>query len=166
MKVQRGYTYVAVLFLVALTATGLAAMGQAWRTGSQREKERELLFRGSEIAYAIAAYAHATPNPPRQYPKRLEDLLVDSRGLKPRHHLRRLYVDPFTGAADWELVPEPSQPGAFSGVRSVSTQALLRESAPDGTPVKEARDLLFSAQRARTNPAAASVRLAASAAPR
>lgn len=163
---QRGFSYLAVLFLVALTAAGLAALGQAWSTAAQREKERELLFRGGEIARAIAAYVRATPNPPQQYPRRLEDLLVDERGFQPRHHLRRLYVDPFTGKPDWELVPEPGQPQAFSAVRSRSERALLREQAPDGTPLNQARDLVFSARAATPAAAAASAERPASAASR
>lgn len=142
----RGYSYLAVLFLVALTAAGLAALGQAWSTAAQREKEGELVFRGGEIARAIAAYARATPNPPQQYPKTLDDLLTDERGPQPRHHLRRRYVDPFTGAADWKLMPEPGQPGAFSAVRSRSDHALLREAAPDGSPARLARDIVFAAR--------------------
>ena len=142
----RGYSYLAVLFLVALTAAGLAALGQAWSTAAQRERERELLFRGGEIARAIAAYAKATPNPPEQYPKSLDELLIDNRSPKPRHHLRRAYEDPFTGKADWELVLEPGQPGAFSAVRSRSEHPLLREFGPDGVQVKQARDLLFSSR--------------------
>jgi type II secretory pathway pseudopilin PulG len=170
----RGYSYLAVLFLVALTAAGLAALGQAWRTAAQREKESELLFRGGEIARAIAAYARATPNPPQQYPKTLDDLLADARGPQPRHHLRRRYPDPFTGAADWELLPDPGQPGAFGAVRSRSEHALLREFAPDGNPVRRARDLVFAArdyaagQRPQANPdaAASAASAAASAASR
>ena len=150
----RGYSYLAVLFLVALTAAGLAALGQAWSTAAQRERERELLFRGGEIARAIAAYARATPNPPEQYPKSLDDLVLDKRSLVPRRHLRRAYEDPFTGKVDWELVPEPGQPGAFSAVRSRSEIALLREVGPDGVPFKQARDLLFSSRNAAGNPQA------------
>ena len=41
--------------LRALTAAGLAALGQAWSTAAQREKERELAFRGGEIARARRA---------------------------------------------------------------------------------------------------------------
>lgn len=149
----RGYSYLAVLFLVALTAAGLAALGQAWSTAAQRERERELLFRGGEIARAIAAYARATPNPPEQYPRSLDDLVADHRGIKPRRHLRRVYEDPFTGKADWELVPEAAQPGSFGAVRSRSEQALLREYGPDGVPVRLARDLLFSSRHAAASPA-------------
>lgn len=148
MRRERGYSYLAVLFLVALTAAALAALGQAWSTAAQRERERELLFRGGEIARAIAAYAQATPNPPQQYPRSLDDLLSDPRGLRPRRHLRRAYEDPFTGKPDWELVAEPGQPGAFSAVRSRSAHALLREFGPDGAQVRVASDLLFSSRNA------------------
>ncbi|MBW8894437.1 MAG: hypothetical protein JF617_20915 [Burkholderiales bacterium] len=92
----RGFTYLGMLFLVALTAAALAALGQAWTTAAQREKERELEWRGGEIARAIASYAKASTNPPGQYPRSLDDLLIDRRGVNARHHLRRAYVDPFT----------------------------------------------------------------------
>jgi len=160
---QRGFSYLAVLFLVALTAAALAALGQAWSTAAQREKELELEFRGGEIARAIASYARATPNPPQQYPKRLEDLLEDRRSVKPRHHLRRLYVDPFTGAADWVLMPDPGQPDAFGAVRSRSEQALLRQVAADGSAVHKARDLIFSARAVGATAAASAPADAASA---
>lgn len=163
-RAQRGYSYLAVLFLVALTAAGLAALGQAWSTAAQRERERELLFRGGEIARAIAAYAQATPNPPQQYPRSLDDLLSDTRSLRPRRHLRRAYEDPFTGKPDWELVAEPGQPGAFSAVRSRSDHALLREFGLDGAQVRFARDLLFSSRNAARGQAPAAPASAASAA--
>ncbi len=143
-----GFIYLAVLFLVAITAAGLAALGQSWSTAAQRERERELEFRGGEIARAIASYALATPSPPVRYPRTWDDLLEDRRGPRPRHHLRRLYPDPFTGRADWELMPEPGQPGAFSGLRSRSEQGLLRVSSPDGSPIKRANDWLFAARAA------------------
>ncbi|PTT85495.1 general secretion pathway protein, partial [Pelomonas sp. HMWF004] len=107
---QRGFSYLAVLFLVAITAAALAALGQAWSTAAQRERERELAFRGGEIAQALLRYQAASPVP-GQFPAALEDLLEDRRGPVPRHHLRRLYADPFTGQPDWVLVPEPTQPG-------------------------------------------------------
>ena len=155
---RRGYSYLAVLFLVALTAAGLAALGQAWRTAAQRERERELEFRGTAIANAIASYQRAGSTPTPQLPRSLDDLLEDRRGVTVRHHLRQRYVDPFTGEADWELVSQqeavpqgglPSQPALdtarFSAVRSRSDQPLLRELTPDGTPLQKASDWLFNA---------------------
>lgn len=143
---QRGFTYLAVLFLVALTAAGLAALGQAWSTAAQREKERELEFRGQEIARAMRSYFRATPTPPQQYPAVLQDLLEDRRGPVVRRHLRRLYADPFTGQPDWVLVPAPGQPDRFHGLHSRSSQPLLRTLAPDGTTAATAEQRVFLAE--------------------
>jgi len=165
-SVQRGYSYLAVLFLVALTAAGLASLGQAWSTAAQREKERELEFRGGEIARAMRSYYLATPTPPRQYPPTLDDLLEDRRGPVVRRHLRRLYADPFTGRPDWELIVEPGQVDRYSGLRSRSTQPLLRAAAPDGTPTPTAASRVFSALAQGGGPADAPVPGDASSVPR
>jgi type II secretory pathway pseudopilin PulG len=142
----RGYSYLAVLFLVALTAASLATLGQAWSTAAQREKERELEFRGREIVRAIAAYRRAAP--PGQLPRSLEELVEDRRGPVPRHHLRRLYIDPFTGKPDWVLVPDPAQPGRFVAVHSRAPQPLLRVMAPDGSVIATAESWVFAASGA------------------
>ena len=140
----RGFTYLGLLFFVALTAAALAALGQSWSTAGQRERERELEFRGEELARAIQSYAKVSgAGAQPQYPQSLQDLLIDRRGSKTRHHLRRAYTDPFTGQADWVLVPEPGQPQAFSAVHSRSERALLRQSRPDGQPLSKASDWIF-----------------------
>lgn len=141
----RGFTYLGMLFLVALTAAALAALGQAWTTAAQREKERELEWRGGEIARAIASYAKASTNPPGQYPRSLDDLLIDRRGVNARHHLRRAYVDPFTLQPDWVLVPDAAQPGRFSAVHSRSEHVLLKEIQQDGGTARKASERVFSA---------------------
>lgn len=142
---QRGFSYLAVLFLVALTAAGLAALGQAWSTAVQREKERELEFRGKAIADAIASYQHAAPTGPAAYPSSLDDLLDDRRGPHVRRHLRRLYVDPFTGAADWVLVADPANPRQFRAIHSRSDAVLLREVSENGQMGGKASEWVFGA---------------------
>ena len=156
---QRGYSYLAVLFLVALTAAGLARLGQAWSTAAQRERERELEFRGGEIAAAIASYQRAAGTEPAPYPATLQDLLRDERGPRPRHHLRRLYADPLTGEPDWVLVPDPMNPARFRAVHSRSEAPLLRRFTPEGQPLAKASDWLFDplAAAARQPATAASV---------
>lgn len=145
MPAQRGFSYLAVLFLVALTAAGLATLGQAWSTAAQRERERELQFRGEAIADAITSYQKAGVTAQPELPRSLDDLLDDRRGPTVRHHLRQRYVDPFTGAADWELVSRDGDGTRFGAVRSRSSRALLRERAPDGTVLRKASDWLFVA---------------------
>jgi len=140
---QRGYSYLVVLFLVALTAASLARLGQAWSIAEQREREKELEFRGKAIAAAIASYQRSGRTSGTELPRSLDDLLDDRRGAGIRHHLRQRYVDPFTGEADWELMAAPSDASRFYGVRSRSTHSLLREKAPDGTPARKASDWVF-----------------------
>lgn len=142
---QRGFTYLFVLFLVALTSAALAALGQAWSQAAQRERERELQFRGEAIAAAIASYQKASPNRQADLPATLDELLEDRRGPRVLHHLRQRYADPFTGQADWVLVsPVPELP-RFNAVRSRSEQPLLRERSPQGQAIAKASDWLFSA---------------------
>ncbi|MEJ6007974.1 type II secretion system protein [Paucibacter sp. AS339] len=144
---QRGFTYLSLLFFVAMTAAALATLGQSWQTATQREKERELEFRGGEIARAIASYQKASGGQTAgqgQNPLSLDDLLADRRGPMTRYHLRRLYPDPFTGHPDWVLVPDPANPRSFNAVHSRSEQALLRQTQTDGTPIQRARDWVFS----------------------
>lgn len=145
VRAQRGFSYLAVLFLVALTAAALAALGQAWSTAAQRERERELQFRGEAIAAAITRYEKAGVTAQPELPRTLDDLLEDRRGGTVRRHLRQRYVDPFTGEANWELVPRDADRTRFHAVRSRSSQPLLRSQAPDGTVLRKASDWLFVA---------------------
>ena len=141
---QGGFTYLFVLFFVAITAAAMAALGQSWHNAAQRERERELEFRGSEYARAIQAYRNATPGM-EQNPQSMDDLLEDRRTLVARHHLRQAYPDPFTGQADWELIPDPADKSRFIGVRSRSDQQILRAAIGRCTQVHVARDCAFRA---------------------
>jgi hypothetical protein len=89
---------------VAATASAQMLAMQAHATTMQRERETDLLFAGAEIVRAIRDYHLAGPPTARVLPASLEDLLVDRRAGPTRTHLRRLYVDPFTGRADWGLI--------------------------------------------------------------
>ena len=129
---QRGFTYLGMLLLVALMGFGLAAFGELYSHASQREKERELLFIGSQFRDAIASYYNKSPGA-KAYPKKLDDLVEDKRFPMPQHHLRRVYSDPMTGKAEWALVEAPG--GGFMGVHSLSEE----------TPIKSAN---FSAKEA------------------
>ena len=111
---QRGFTYVAFLIFIAITGAGLVAYSDIASHASQREKEAELLFRGDQYRQGIAAYYKKE----QRYPQSLDQLLLDKRYPMPVRHLRRLYPDPMTGAADWGLVDAPG--GGVMGVYSKS----------------------------------------------
>ena len=114
---QSGYTYLGLLFAVALAGIALAGTGSLWQLESRREKEKELLFIGEEFRQAIASYFDKTPGADKQYPEKLDDLLQDKRFPMPVHHLRRLYRDPMTADGSWELIRSQ---GKIIGVASKS----------------------------------------------
>lgn len=120
-----GFTYIGVLVLVAIIGTVLAAAGQVWHTVQRQEKERELLFIGQEFRVALDRYARNTPRNGRRAPLRLEDLLQDPRVPGVRRYLRRIYVDPMTGSAEWGLVQGAD--GEIHGVHSRSLEEPLKK---------------------------------------
>jgi len=118
---QGGFTYFMLLWWVALSGIMLAALSQQWRFERRREKEAEMVARAQEIVSAIATYRQAVPN--SGGPASLQDLVEDRRGPRTLRHLRRIWVDPLTGRADWGLVRDvPGQP-APAAARAASQAA-------------------------------------------
>ena len=102
---ERGFTYLGLLYAVALSSTALLAAGMLWSTEARRDKEEQLLFAGEQIRAAIGAYWDKAPaGQPHRLPLRLEDLLDDKRWPATRRHLRQVFVDPATGTREWGLV--------------------------------------------------------------
>ena len=119
---MKGFTYIGVLFVVAMMSTGLALIGEVWHTSNLREKEAELLHIGNEYRKAIERYY--TGPPAGKYPREMADLVKDPRHPGIVRHLRRLYPDPITGKEEWGLVKSPD--GGFAGVYSLSEDAPLK----------------------------------------
>src|SRR5882762_9298819 len=63
---SRGFTYLTVLFIVAILMGGLALVGEVWDTWAKREKEADLLFVGNQYRRAIQLYVLAGK---AQYPQ-------------------------------------------------------------------------------------------------
>ena len=120
----RGFTYLVLLFMIALGGAALGGIGAQWQAATQREREAELLFRGRQIAQALGRYAAATPPGQPTAPLSLDELLEDRRSQPPRHHLRRLYADPFTGLPDWQAITDAQ--GRILGLHSRATQRAWR----------------------------------------
>jgi type II secretory pathway pseudopilin PulG len=121
---QCGYTYLLLLFALAVAGAGLAALGEQWLVASQRERETELVFRGQQFGRALASWRDATPAGQAAAPQTLEQLLLDERHAPPRHHLRKLFTDPYTGLPDWDLLRDAN--GRIQGLASRSRQRALR----------------------------------------
>lgn len=118
---QRGFTYLTMLFAVALVGLGLALAGEVWRTAVMREREAQLLHVGGQYRRAIELYYLSGP---AQYPRALDDLLKDTRQARTERYLRKLYADPITGKTDWGLLKTPA--GEIMGVYSLSDDRPFR----------------------------------------
>jgi len=122
---SKGFTYLALLIAVAISAAVLAAAGGLYSHAAQREKERELLFVGEQFRQAIALYYWRTPGGAHQYPKDLEALLEDKRWPVTQRYLRKVYRDPLRNAAEWGVVEAPGGAGIM-GVYSKSEETPIK----------------------------------------
>lgn len=120
MDAERGFTYIWMLFAVALSGIVLAGAGQVWQTETRREKEVELMFVGEQFRQAIGSYYENSPGMPKRYPDSLERLLSDNRFPIVKRHLRKVFFDPMTGKAEWGLIRKPGI--GITGVHSLSTR--------------------------------------------
>lgn len=158
---HRGFTYLLLLFALALGGVGLAALGEQARHRALREQEAELAFRGAEIARAMASYVEASPAGSRTLPRTVDDLLEDRRSGRIVRHLRQLRDDPLGAGWVW-LAPNEGgcsrsrSPGArgsgLAGVRSASQRPLIKR---QGDEPLAACDLVFRHETFRPRPAPA-----------
>ncbi|SEN47392.1 Type II secretory pathway, pseudopilin PulG [Duganella sp. CF517] len=98
-----GFTYLSLIILVAII--GLVS-ASALKLGSvlQRSRaEQELLDIGAAFSDALQSYADATPAGFPPQPPSLKELLKDPRFPTVRRHLRKVFVDPMTGKAEWGI---------------------------------------------------------------
>lgn len=116
---QHGFTYLSVVILV--TIIGLVG-ATALRLGTTIQRsfaEQALLDIGMEYSNALASYAAATPQGQPNYPNSFAELLKDPRFPQLRRHLRRVYVDPMTGKAEWGIV-KANDKGGILAIYSLS----------------------------------------------
>lgn len=126
---QNGFTYILALTIVMIMGVMLSMVGQSWKTIKQREQEKELLFRGSQIKEAIENWYNPNYTMPGISPKArhplmdLKDLLQDPYSLTKQKFLPqnygaevaentkcapdcaklRIYQDPMTGK-EWTII--------------------------------------------------------------
>lgn len=148
-QAQGGFTYILLLWWVAISGVLLAALGQQWLLESRRQKEAEFVFRGTEIGKALGSFQDATPNGQLPAPLSLTELLEDKRGPKTLRHLRQLWLDPITGKP-WVVEREQ---GRIVAVHSASKAKPIRP--PDGVESYEQwRFVPVAAQAAPAAPGA------------
>jgi type II secretory pathway pseudopilin PulG len=104
---NRGYAMAVLLVGLGVMAILLTAAMPVWRQVSQREKEEELIFRGTQYARAVGLYQrkYANTSPPTI------DVLVEQR------FLRSKYKDPMVPDGEFQLLYQTTQAPGSSGAR-------------------------------------------------
>jgi len=111
---EAGYSLVALLAAVGIMMVMMAAAVPSWRYVMKNDAEEELLFRGGEIADAVARYQRRNGN---ALPPSLE-VLVKGK------FLRRAYKDPMVKHGRWRFL----RPGEAMGPMTPPA------GAPGGSP--------------------------------
>jgi type II secretory pathway pseudopilin PulG len=146
---QDGFTFLMAIFMVMIIGIMLGLTGQSWKTIMKREREKELLFRGSQIKEAIENWnnpKYTVPGvPPRTGPRPplmdLKYLLDDPTSTT---HIRflphtyateldgknpkcapdcpklKIYQDPMTGK-EWTIIRGTAGNAATGQVATISS---------------------------------------------
>ena len=122
---EAGFTYVGLIVLVAIIGLVGAATLKVDALLRRAAAEEELLEIGAAFSAALKSYAEATPRGQPTYPPSLQDLLKDPRSPAIRRHLRKIFVDPITGKAEWGIVHAGGSSGSGSGNDSGSGSGVL-----------------------------------------
>lgn len=95
-RCEHGYALLILMMVVTLLLVSLTAALPSVYTEGQREREEELIFRGTEYARAIAVF-HRRFN---RYPTTVKELL-QTNGIR---FLRRAYKDPMSKDGKWRFI--------------------------------------------------------------
>jgi type II secretory pathway pseudopilin PulG len=109
-----GFTYVSLVILVAILGLVAATSVKLGGMLQRSRAELALLDIGAEFSNALQSYADATPAGKPTQPPSLKDLLKDPRFPTVRRHLRKIYIDPVTGKAEWGIVYLANQVGVVA----------------------------------------------------
>ncbi|MGD0347901.1 MAG: hypothetical protein ABSA85_14160 [Terracidiphilus sp.] len=105
---EQGYVILFAIFLMALLVISLAIAAPQVAKSIQRDRDLETWHRGMQYRRAVQLYCRKFRN---TYPPTL-DALVETNNTR---FLRKKYIDPITGKADWKpiLFGQNKVPGAM-----------------------------------------------------
>ncbi len=112
---QSGVTYLFMMIFVVGLSISLLGITQQWSVIMKRDREAELIFRGTRIKNAIDSYVadHRENTTGPKWPRALVDLTKKT----PKRYLQAVYLDPITGK-DFDIIKVGQE---VHGVRSTST---------------------------------------------
>lgn len=122
---QQGFTYLSLVILLAIMGLVGAAALKVDALLARAAAEQELLEAGAAFSAALDSYAAATPQGKPPQPPTLQDLLKDTRFPGIKRHLRKIFVDPISGKAEWGVTYLGDKVGVI-GVYSLSQAQPLK----------------------------------------
>lgn len=111
------------MITLVIAAIGMQGAAVMWQQQTQRANEALLLEAGEAYRLAIGRYYESTPQPVKEYPKTLNELVEDQRFPVLKRHIRKLYTDPFYSRQGMALV---FRNGRIIGVHSQSLLEPIR----------------------------------------
>jgi type II secretory pathway pseudopilin PulG len=123
---QAGFTYLGLIIFVTIIGLVGAATLKIGALLQRAAAEEELLDIGAAFSAALDSYAAATPQGASPYPPSLKELLKDPRVPGVRRHLRKIFVDPLTGKAEWGVMYLGDGTTGVVAVHSLSTAKPLK----------------------------------------
>lgn len=118
-KASGGFAIIALVVVVAILGVSAACAIKLGAVRERRAREAQLLEVGAAFSEALNSYAEATPRGAQREPMELQDLVRDPRFPGVRRHLRKIFVDPLTGRAEWGIVQSERAAGIV-GVYSLA----------------------------------------------
>ena len=95
---EKGFAYLMALMLITVVLIGSTAVIERYTVREQREREREMIWRGNQYARAIRMYYRKVG----RYPTSVDDLMQGQPGI---HFLRQAYKDPMNKEdGTWRLI--------------------------------------------------------------
>jgi len=109
---QAGYTLVALIVVMTILALFAVAAAPSIKQQGQREREKEAVFRGEEVAEAIRRYyeshgAQGVQSLPTSMDQLLEGVTVGTRKVQILR--REAAVDPLSSTGEWRVIGPTSQ---------------------------------------------------------
>ncbi|PHV07376.1 type II secretion system pseudopilin PulG [Janthinobacterium sp. BJB412] len=139
---QGGFTYLSLIILVAVIGLVAASTLKMGALLQRARAEQELLNIGAEFSDALQSYANATPAGQPPQPPSLKELLKDPRFPGVRRHLRKLFVDPMTGSAEWGVVYLADKVGVIAVYSLSDAKAIKLSNFPARYQVFEGKTLV------------------------
>ena len=141
LRSKGGFTYIGALVMVMIVGIMATRASVVWSTAMRREREDELISRGTQIRDALRLWykvrvsngklvpllvpaAANAPLPQVQGPTELASLLKDPNTAANAHYLRPYcLVDPITGK-EWDVIRKD---GKIVGVKSTSALEPIKQ---------------------------------------